>query len=102
MAAWSPTSFFNRRAYGPENFSPVPQKDFCNSICQQETSRDLATATTGREVVSSTVIIGNDRAETFPALTLKSHHLKLLVDAVVGWRGIDHHARKQQVELDVL
>ena len=32
MAACSPTSFFNRRAYGPENLSPVPQKQFFNSI----------------------------------------------------------------------
>jgi hypothetical protein len=32
MATWSPTSLFNRRAYGPENLSPTPQKDFCNTI----------------------------------------------------------------------
>jgi hypothetical protein len=32
MATWSPTSLFNRRAYGPENLSPMPQKDFCNTI----------------------------------------------------------------------
>jgi hypothetical protein len=37
MEAWSPTSFFNRRAYGSENLSPIPQKDFCNSICQKQT-----------------------------------------------------------------
>jgi hypothetical protein len=41
MAAWSPTSFFNRRAYGPENLSPVPQKDFCNSIGTKRTWRDV-------------------------------------------------------------
>jgi hypothetical protein len=39
MAAWSPTSFFNRRAYGPENLSPVPQKGFCNSIGTKLTCR---------------------------------------------------------------
>jgi hypothetical protein len=38
MATWSPTSLFNRRAYGPENLSPMPQKDFCNTICQQRKS----------------------------------------------------------------
>jgi hypothetical protein len=32
MEAWSPTAFFNRRAYGSENLSPIPQKDFCNTI----------------------------------------------------------------------
>jgi hypothetical protein len=37
MEAWSPTSFFNRRAYGSENLSPVPQKDFCNTISQKQT-----------------------------------------------------------------
>ena len=35
MTTWSPTSLFIRRAYGPENLNPVPQKDFCNTICQQ-------------------------------------------------------------------
>lgn len=35
MEAWSPTSFFNRRACGSENLSPIPQKDFCNSIRQE-------------------------------------------------------------------
>jgi hypothetical protein len=34
MTKWSPTSFFNRRAYGSENLSPVPQKDLCNSIAR--------------------------------------------------------------------
>jgi hypothetical protein len=27
-----PTSLFHRRTYGSENLSPMPQKDFCNSI----------------------------------------------------------------------
>jgi hypothetical protein len=35
MAAWSPTSLFNRGTYGSENLSPTSQKDFCNNICQQ-------------------------------------------------------------------
>jgi hypothetical protein len=36
MEAWSPKSFFNRRAYGSENLSHIPQKDFCNSIRARE------------------------------------------------------------------
>jgi hypothetical protein len=32
--AWFPTQLFDRRAYGSENSSAVPQKDFCNTICQ--------------------------------------------------------------------
>jgi hypothetical protein len=32
MSTWSPTSLFNRRAYGSENLRPMPQKDFCNTI----------------------------------------------------------------------
>jgi hypothetical protein len=38
---WSPTLLFDRRAYGPEKLSSVTQEDFCNTICQQATSRDL-------------------------------------------------------------
>jgi hypothetical protein len=29
---WSPTSLFNRRAYGSENLRSIPQKEFCNTI----------------------------------------------------------------------
>jgi hypothetical protein len=29
-----PTSLFNRRAHASENLRPMPQKDFCNTICQ--------------------------------------------------------------------
>src|SRR5229473_5925880 len=32
-----PTSLFNRRAHASENLRPMPQKDFCNTICQQRT-----------------------------------------------------------------
>jgi hypothetical protein len=32
MTTWSPTSLFNRRAYGSENLRPIPQKEFCNTI----------------------------------------------------------------------
>ena len=46
--------------------------------CQQEATRGVATASTARQVVSSAAIISNDRAEAFPALTLKPCHLKLL------------------------
>src|ERR1700743_489212 len=71
--------------------------------CQQETSRGLATAaSTARQVASSAVIIGNDRAETFPALTLKPCHLKLLDNTVVGWRSIGHYAWQRQIALNVL
>jgi hypothetical protein len=37
---WSPTSLFNRRTYGSENLSPMPQKDFCNSIRQERSFID--------------------------------------------------------------
>jgi len=36
-----PTSFFNCRAYGSENLSPVPQKDFCNTIGTKLPIRDV-------------------------------------------------------------
>jgi hypothetical protein len=32
MTTWSPTSLFNRRAYGSKNLRPMPQKEFCNTI----------------------------------------------------------------------
>jgi CheY-like chemotaxis protein len=32
------TLLFDRRAYGTENLSPMPQKDFCNTICHKQTS----------------------------------------------------------------
>ena len=32
MTTWSPASIFKRRACGPENLSPVPAKEFCNTI----------------------------------------------------------------------
>jgi hypothetical protein len=34
FGAWrrGPPHKIDRRAYGSENFSPVPQKDFCNTI----------------------------------------------------------------------
>ncbi len=41
MTTWSPTSSFNRRAYGTENLSPMPQKDFCNTIGTTRKSRDV-------------------------------------------------------------
>ncbi len=44
MEAWSPTSFFNRRAYGSENLSPIPRKDFCNSIGSEA---DISSSITG-------------------------------------------------------
>jgi hypothetical protein len=33
----SPTSLQENRIYGPENFRPPVQKDFCNNICHKET-----------------------------------------------------------------
>ena len=36
---WFPTSSSNSRTYGSENLSPMPQKDFCNSIGTFETCR---------------------------------------------------------------
>jgi hypothetical protein len=41
MTTWSPTSLFNRRAYGLENLRPLPQKDFCNTIGTKRTSSDV-------------------------------------------------------------
>src|SRR5215208_1572902 len=43
-----------------------------------------------------------DRAEHFPTLTVEPHHLQLLVDAVIGWRGIGEDTRQRQIEHDVL
>src|SRR5467141_2784592 len=37
VATWSPTSLFNRRAHASENLRAMPQKDFCNTICQKRT-----------------------------------------------------------------
>ena len=45
MTTWSPTSLFDRRAYGSENLRPVPQKDFCNTICQKRKSAFTAEST---------------------------------------------------------
>src|ERR1700722_17317384 len=59
-------------------------------LFHQETSRGLGTACPALQVVSPAVIISNDRAKTFPVLTLKPHRLKLLDDAVVSRRGIHH------------
>jgi hypothetical protein len=39
MSTWSPTSLFNRRGYGSENLSALPQKDFCNTIRHERTQR---------------------------------------------------------------
>jgi hypothetical protein len=36
---WRCTLLFDRRAYGSENLSPMPQKDFCNTIGTKRTSR---------------------------------------------------------------
>jgi hypothetical protein len=40
-AAWqrqgAMSGVFDRRAYGPENLCWSVRKDFCNSICQEET-----------------------------------------------------------------
>src|SRR6266851_4370020 len=35
--AWSPRLLFDRRAYGSKNLSRMPQKDFCNTIYQEQT-----------------------------------------------------------------
>src|SRR5277367_1344813 len=39
LLLWSPARLFDRRAHSPENLSPVIQKEFCNTICQQATLR---------------------------------------------------------------
>jgi hypothetical protein len=57
MTTWSPTSSFNRRAYDPENLSPMPQKDFCNKICQQQTKK---AATFGDLVDTTPYVSGSD------------------------------------------
>ena len=44
----------------------------------------------------------DDRAEQLPALAVEPHHLHLLVDAVVGWRGIGDHAGQRQAAGGVL
>src|SRR5215208_3362282 len=44
----------------------------------------------------------DDRAEQFPALAVELHHLHLLVDAVVGRRGVGDHAGQRQAAGDVL
>src|SRR5215204_7674910 len=44
----------------------------------------------------------DDRAEQFPALAVELHHLHLLVDAVVGRRGVGDHAGQRQAADEVL
>ena len=44
----------------------------------------------------------DDRAEQLPALAVELHHLHLLVDAVIGRRGVGHHAGQRQAAGDVL
>ena len=47
--------------------------------------------------LSVPVVVGDDRTETFPALTLEPCHLKLLDDTVIGWRSIDHNPWQRQI-----
>src|SRR5271165_6586147 len=43
-----------------------------------------------------------DRAEQLPAFAVEAHHLQLLVDAIVRWRGVDLHPGQSEVADDVL
>src|SRR5665811_1525313 len=54
-------------------------------------------------VKSSAVGAGilDDRSESFPTLAVKFHHLQLLVDAVVGRRGVADDSGQREIKLDL-
>src|SRR5258708_22616646 len=56
--------------------------------------------TAGRASPRSVVL--NDRPEQLPALAVELHHLQLLVDAIVGRRGVADDTGQRQIKLNVL